>query len=189
MCSLHCISNKDCQAAIFNSRTLICKLYEKAMMHEVISSSATELVYLVTVSARNMVSPVSISNVDVLIFYKLIAYNTHVFKFLLFELLVEWIFLGYFYILHFYKVIKRLTFLCGWISDFRLLVKLNLTFFQIVYDTLKHIDLWLRSQSVAKSVFVMINSNIVSHDSTGAFSDYVNLAKKNSYIYTKTASY
>ena len=56
VCSLYCISNKGCQAAIFNSRTLICKMYKKATEIEVKSSSATDLVYLVTESARNMVS-------------------------------------------------------------------------------------------------------------------------------------
>ena len=137
MCSLHCISKKGCQAAIFNSRTLICKLYEKAMMNEVTSSSATELVYLVTVSARNMVSPVSISNIDVLLLSKHCARDVHVFKFLLFHCFSNKYFLFFFT----FSLLLIDLFFCEWIRDFQLSIKFNLTFFQIVYDTLQHIDL------------------------------------------------
>ena len=62
-CTQQCISMKDCKAAIFDSRKAMCELHKKAMTNEVKSSSVTDLMYLVTVSARNMVS---ISNVDVL---------------------------------------------------------------------------------------------------------------------------
>ena len=56
ICSISCIANNECGAAIFDKEKLECTLHKTAMADEVESSPPNGMVYLVTISARDAVS-------------------------------------------------------------------------------------------------------------------------------------
>ena len=55
VCSIQCIANKECKAAIFDKNESKCFLYKTAMLNEVEAETPNGLTYLVTISARNKV--------------------------------------------------------------------------------------------------------------------------------------
>ena len=55
VCSIQCIANRECKAAIFDKNELKCFLYKTAMLNEVEAETPNGLTYLVTISARNEV--------------------------------------------------------------------------------------------------------------------------------------